>query len=97
MPRTPGWSRPDADDKRGQVSWLCGSVAGPFLKKGGLAAYSCGHSAGFSPASHFHPRFKVPMKVVLSWEPLPGHLRWPQRYCTAAWLVNRKPGGYSAP
>jgi hypothetical protein len=52
-PRIAGWTRPDADDKRRQVSWLCGSPPGLSLKESGLAAYSCGHSAGSSPASLF--------------------------------------------
>jgi hypothetical protein len=42
MPRTIGWSRPGADDGEGR-----------FLTFGPGAGHSCGHSAGFSPASLF--------------------------------------------
>src|SRR3954471_21706462 len=55
-----GWSRPDADDGPRQVSWLA-ALEGNFatfrapssFADSGLAAYSCGHSAGFCPASLF--------------------------------------------
>src|SRR3954447_21919398 len=55
-----GWSRPDADDGPRQVSWLA-ALEGNFatfrasssFADVGLAAYSCGHSAGFCPASLF--------------------------------------------
>ena len=56
-PRTAGWSRPGADDGEGRspgsrVSALISPLAGE-----GLAAYSCGHSAGFRTGFPFSPPF----------------------------------------
>ena len=51
-PRAGGWSRPGADDGEGRSPGSRLDASSPFAD-GRLAAYSCGHSAGFPPASLF--------------------------------------------
>jgi len=63
VPAFLGCSRPWKGRRRRQVSWLRGSLRSPWPSQasvspsdqfgGPLAAYSCGHSRGFSPRSLF--------------------------------------------
>ena len=56
MPRAAGWTRPDADDSEGRSPGFAGhGLISPVVGEG-LAAYSCGHSAGFDTGFPFHHR-----------------------------------------
>jgi len=74
-----GWTRPRKGRRRRQVSWLGGSTLIPGLPEtsfqwpfwGPLAAYSCGHSCGFSPRSLFSLREEgtVDCASIPAWAP----------------------------
>src|SRR3546814_3637205 len=64
---------PAGHGRRAEAGLLArGSIAPPSFADGELAAYSCGHSAGFEPASLFTAPIRDSTKVVISWEPKSG-------------------------
>src|SRR3546814_6298557 len=56
---------PAGHGRRAEAGLLArGSIAPPSFADGELAAYSCGHSAGFEPASLFTAPIRDSTKVV---------------------------------
>jgi hypothetical protein len=78
-PRAAGWSRPGTDDGEGRshgsrvITFSNENFSSQWISPlggEGLTAYSCGHSAGFPPASLFTAFRGAAPTLLRAWAPL---------------------------